>query len=142
MDTVTIAVQDKTAPEILALSTHPDRLWPPNNRMVPVRVQVSVKDTCDPQPVCRVTSVSSNQMENSRGGSKGKDWEIVDDLTVKFRAERSGKEGDRIYTLTVECVDQNGNGSAGTTTVTVPHDQGKNQGWLKKASLFKRTKLR
>ena len=110
--------------------------------MVPVRVQISVKDTCDPQPVCRVTSVSSNQPETGRGVSKGKDWEMVDDLTVKLRAERSEKEGDRIYTLTLECVDQNGNGSAGTTIVTVPHDRGRNQGWLRKASLFKTMKLR
>jgi len=141
-DSLTITVKDKTAPEILALSTHPDRLWPPNNRMVPVRVQISVEDTCDPQPVCRVTAVSSNQPETGRGGSKGKDWEMVDDLTVKLRAERSEKERDRIYTMTLECTDQSGNSSAGTTTVTVPHDRGKNQGWFRKASLLKEMKLR
>ena len=109
--------------------------------MVPVRVQVSVEDTCDPQPMCRVTSVSSNQPESGRGtGPKVKDWEIVDDLTVKLRAERSGKEGDRIYTLTIECEDQSGNSSIRTTNVTVPHDRGKNQNWLRKVFLFKKIK--
>jgi hypothetical protein len=138
-DSVTITVQDETAPEILTLAAHPDRLWPPNHRMVPVHIQVSAEDTCDPRPGCRITSVSSNQPETGRGaGPKVKDWEIVDDLTVKLRAERSGKEGDRIYTLTVECVDQSGNNSAGTTTVTVPHDRGKNQNWLR----LKKMKLR
>jgi probable HAF family extracellular repeat protein len=138
-DSVTITVQDETAPEILTLTAHPDRLWPPNHRMVPVHIQVSVEDACDTQPVCRVSSVSSNQPETRLGAKpKVKDWEIVDDLTVKLRAERSGKEGDRIYTLTVECVDQSGNNSAGTTTVTVPHDRGKNQNWLR----LKKMKLR
>ncbi len=67
---------------------------------------------------------------------------MVDDLTVKLRPELSGKEGDRTYTMNIECVDQNGNGSARTTIVTVPHDRGRNQGWLRKASLFKTIKRR
>jgi len=29
--------------------------------------------------------------------------------------------GDRVYTLTVHCSDPNGNGSTGTTIVTVAH---------------------
>ncbi len=141
-DSVTITVHDGTAPEILTLAAHPNRLWPPNHRMVPVHIQVSTEDACDPRPVCRITSVSSNQPETGRGaGPKVKDWEIVDDLTVKLRAERSGKEEDRIYTLTIECKDQNGNRSAGTATVTVPHDQKKFHEGLGNPSLLKKLRL-
>jgi probable HAF family extracellular repeat protein len=142
-DSVTITVQDETAPKILALAAHPNRLWPPNHWMVPVHIQVSAEDACDTQPVCRITSVSSNQPEGGRGaGARENDWGIVDDLTVKLRAERSGREADRIYTLTVECADQNGNRSSGTTTVTVPHDQKKFHDWFDKAADLKKMRLR
>jgi hypothetical protein len=42
-----------------------------------------------------------------------------------LRAERSGSQEDRIYTIHVESKDSSGNITAGTVVVTVPHDQGK-----------------
>ncbi|NDK17017.1 MAG: hypothetical protein GW911_33745, partial [Armatimonadetes bacterium] len=44
--------------------------------------------------------------------------------TVKLRAERSGKTGERLYTIWIAATDASGNSSVGSCTVVVPHDQG------------------
>jgi hypothetical protein len=58
-------------------------------------------------------------------GNTAPDWVITGDLTVKHRAERSGKGSGRIYMITVKCADSSENSSTDTVTVTVPHDKGK-----------------
>ena len=124
--TQTVIVKDITPPEIESISASPNVLWPPNHKMTLVVIDVSVADNCDEVPTCRITSVSSNESENSLGdGNTTSDWQIVGNRTVKLRAERSGTGSDRVYTVTVECVDAAGNSSMSSVIVTVPHDQGK-----------------
>jgi len=119
-DCASIEVIDTTPPDI-TLSVSPDTLWPPNHKMVPVAVEVS-----DPEAVCYITSVSSNEAEDGRGdGHTAPDWEITGNLTVNLRAERSGAGSGRIYTIAVECTDAAGNAATATIDVTVPHDRGK-----------------
>jgi M6 family metalloprotease-like protein len=122
-----ITVQDTTAPVIDNLAASPDTLWPPNHKMVSVTVAVDASDNCDAQPMCQITSVSSNETANGSGdGNTASDWEITGDLTVKLRAERSGTGDGRFYTITVTCADACGNSSEeATAVVTVPHDKGK-----------------
>lgn len=94
--------------------------------MVPVSLSVSASDNCDPNPKCKITSVSSNESENGLGdGDLAPDWVITGDLTVNLRSERSGKGSGRIYTNTVTCTDASGNSAAENVNMTVPHDQGK-----------------
>jgi parallel beta-helix repeat protein len=125
-DNVTITVKDGTPPKITKLAASPNVLWPPDHKMVPVSVNVSVSDNCDSKPVCKITSISSNEPENGLGdGDTAPDWKITGNLTLNLRAERSGKGKGRVYTINVMCKDVYGNGSAGTATVTVPHDKGK-----------------
>ena len=94
--------------------------------MVAVKVAVSGSDVCDTTPSCHITSVSSNEPENGLGdGDKSPDWQITGDLTLKLRAERSGKGNGRIYTATISCSDASGNSLEGEVTITVPHDKGK-----------------
>lgn len=114
------------ANDYFSLTANPSVLWPPNHKMVPVTVSVSASDDCDAVPIRKITSVSSNEPENGLGdGDKAPDWKITGDLTVNLRAERSGKGSGRVYTITVTCTDDAENTSTGTTSVTVPHDQGK-----------------
>jgi M6 family metalloprotease-like protein len=121
-----IAVVDTTAPVIDSASASPKVLWPPNHKMKRVTVAVQASDNCDPEPICRITSVYSNEPVNGLGdGNTTPDWKITGDLTVKLRAERSGNGKGREYTLTVECTDACGNSSTRTTKVAVPHDKGK-----------------
>ena len=122
----TVTVQDTTPPVINNLSTEPDTLWPPNHKMKPVIVTADVSDYCDADPVCKITSVSSNEPVNGTGdGDTAPDWVITGNLTVDLRAERSGLGDGRVYTITVECTDETGNTSTSDLTVTVPHDKGK-----------------
>lgn len=120
----TVTVEDQEPPEISSVTANPNKLWPPNHKMVPVVLAVDATDNCD--SVCQIALVESNEPVNGLGdGNTAPDWIITGDLTVKLRAERSGTGSGRIYTITVECTDQSGNSSTDTTTVTVPHDKGK-----------------
>jgi len=53
------------------------------------------------------------------------DWTVVGPHSVQLRSSRDGPGNGRIYTVTVACHDTRGNASSNTTTVLVPHDQGK-----------------
>ena len=125
-DNGTIEVVDTTPPEITSLSVSPDTLWAPNHKLVDVVVSVSATDACDPNPVCTLSSITSNQDLNGTGdGNTDEDYRITGDLTAQVRAERAGGHGERVYTLTVECVDASGNSATASVTVTVPANQGK-----------------
>jgi len=115
--TLQVTVQDTVAPD-MSLAASPAVLWPPNGKMVPVRIKAEAKDTCDPTPVCRITAVSSSEGRMGRS-----DWQLESDLSLKLRARRKGKGSGRTYTIVVECVDGSGNRSMGTTGVLVPHDR-------------------
>ena len=124
-DTVDITVQDTTPPEINDVVATPDSLWAPNHKMEPVTVTVDATDLCDPNFTCEIVSVTSNEPENGDGdGNTSPDWSITGPFTLELRAERAGPGTGRIYTITVECTDDNGNTSSATVEVTVPHSQG------------------
>jgi hypothetical protein len=104
----------------------PASLWPPNHKLTPVTFTVDVTDICDAAPACQVIDVASNEPVNGKGdGNTTPDWQIVDDLLVELRAERSGPGSGRIYTLTVRCTDDSGNSALTTVEVPVAHDQRK-----------------
>lgn len=122
----TIQVVDTTPPVIENASVSPSSLWPPNHKMVDVRVSARVKDACGPAK-WKITSITSNEPQNGLGdGDTANDWQITGDHTAKLRAERSGKGSGRIYTLSIVAEDASGNQSAPTTvTVKVPKSKGK-----------------
>ncbi len=121
-----VTVIDFTPPVISAISARPNVLWPPNHKMASVSVAVSASDNCDTAPVCRITSVSSDEPENGRGdGDTAPDWQITGNLTLNLRAERSGTGNGRIYTIAVTCTDTSGNPSIRNVAVNVPKDQRK-----------------
>ena len=119
----TITVVDTTPPTINSVTVSQPVLWPANHQMVSESVPVNATDSVSATVVSRIVSVTSNQAVNASGdGNTGTDWVITGPLTVDLRAERSGKGGDRVYTITVESRDSAGNVSNGTVTVTVPHN--------------------
>ncbi|MDD5140928.1 MAG: CHRD domain-containing protein [Verrucomicrobiales bacterium] len=148
----TIIVQDTIAPVIINKTVSPAKLWPPNHKMVPIRISVVTQDACcvDKWTIVSVTSnetvIKSNGKNNGNSKAKGKnghgnsnnngngngsgntspDWIITGDHGLSLRAERAGTGSGRVYTITVQAQDCAGNLSApATLTVTVPHDQGK-----------------
>lgn len=122
----TVIVVDTIPPVITAVSANPHVLWPPNHKMIAVRVRANVTDDCGPAR-WRIISVSSNEPVNGQGdGNTSPDWEITGDHTVNLRAERSGRNrAGRVYTITVRAADAAGNLSESRIVrVLVPHDQG------------------
>jgi hypothetical protein len=123
-----VQVIDTVAPEVGEVVARPNVLWPPNHKMVPVRLRVRTQDDCGPV-TSRIIGVRSNEPINGTGdGDTGADWRIADDLTVLLRAERSGPGSGRIYTIHVESTDVGGNTTLSRVQVVVPHDQGKGKG--------------
>ena len=119
--TATLTIRDVTPPVISSVSATPDVLDVPNHKMVPVTIQVSATDDVDPNPSVHIVSVTSNEPTNGNGdGNTATDWQIIGDLTLQLRAERSGTGDGRVYTITVEARDAAGNARTATTTVTVP----------------------
>lgn len=117
---------DSIPPMINSLSVSPDTLWPPNHKMVGVTINISASDNSGLDPVCRISSVSSNEPQNGLGdGNTVPDWKVTGDDTVNLRAERSGKGGGRFYTIAVTCTDACGNSSTGNAVVNIAHDSSK-----------------
>jgi probable HAF family extracellular repeat protein len=101
---------DTTAPVIASATASPANLWPPDGRLVPVTVSVSVSDDVDAAPACVLTGVAG-----APAGSG--DATLTGGLGATLRAV-----GGRLYSLTVTCSDAAGNSSAAAATVVVPAD--------------------
>ncbi|HYC94021.1 MAG TPA: HYR domain-containing protein [Thermoanaerobaculia bacterium] len=117
--TVTVQQQppaDTEAPAIVSITATPDVLQPPNGKLVGVTLEVQVIDNVDPSPFVNIFSVTANEpLEDD-------DWNVTAPLTVQLRAERDPQGEGRVYTVHVEALDDAGNRSTSTVTVTVPHD--------------------
>jgi|SRR6185503_10165235 hypothetical protein len=123
--TTTVTVVDRTAPSIIGVNPSQTQIWPPNQRMEPITVDVAVTDNCSSSISSEIISVTSNEPSDTP------DWEITGPLSVSLRAERSESGLGRVYTITVRCTDEAGNSSTRVGTVLVPKNQKrKNQGEL------------
>ncbi|NIR67802.1 MAG: hypothetical protein GWO10_29475 [candidate division Zixibacteria bacterium] len=115
---VVITVVDTTPPEF-TFSVSPTMLWPPNKKMVKITPSWTVSDNCDATPDVSLVSVSMNESETRGNAHTGDDIQIDQDGTIYVRAKRNRK-GDRIYTITYQAVDNSGNATVRSATVTVP----------------------
>jgi hypothetical protein len=120
-------VPDTTAPVITLDPNRPTKMWPPNhdyqNFTVSQFVQ-SASDNCDPNVDASdvyITNITSDEAEDGAG-----DGNTLNDITVaadcksfQLRAERSVVGDGRVYTITFKVVDNQGNFTTVTATVTV-----------------------
>jgi hypothetical protein len=83
--------------------------------MVPVTVAVRASDDSG-ATVSRIIAVRSNEPVSRRTP----DWQMTGPLSVNLRAARSARGVGRIYTITVECEDMDGNRTTGEVNVLVP----------------------
>jgi uncharacterized repeat protein (TIGR01451 family) len=138
--TQVVTVVDGTAPVISAVRVDKPVLWPPDGKLTDVVVNYTAIDNCG--PVTTSLTVTSNEPAGRDGedgsGNSGKgggnrsgkgsgpnpvaDFEVVDAHHVHLRAERNDDGPARIYTITINAVDQQGNASAATVLVRVPVD--------------------
>jgi predicted extracellular nuclease len=120
----TVKVVDTTPPALSAVTPSPAMLWPPNHKMVGVKLAYSATDASG-STACSV-GVLSNEPDNGTGdGDTAVDWMVSSATLVQLRAERMGSGSGRIYTVTVTCRDASNNVAVGRTTVTVPKSKGK-----------------
>lgn len=124
IDDVRVRVEDGERPAI-HMTVSPTRIWPPNHRMVRVVSGAYATDACG-SSVLAIT-VTSNEPDNGPGdGNTAPDWEVVANgngtYDVWVRAERSGNQMGRIYTITARAVDGSGNVSTQTASVEVPRN--------------------
>lgn len=127
-DEVVVDIVDTTAP-VLSHTVETTSLWPVNQRMVLAVSGISASDICDPDPSLSI-DISSNEVVNGRGdGNTDSDWNIVDNgdgtYDVYLRAERSGRGGGRIYTVTATTEDASGNHDNQIIIISVGHDRGR-----------------
>jgi len=108
---------DTTRPLLTGLRTSQNRIWPPDQKMVTVRLSYNASDNCG--IVTTTVAVTSNEPV------VGTAWIVVNDHEVELRAEHSSGGNGRVYTITVTATDAAGNTTSDSTTVTVPRNNGK-----------------
>jgi Beta-1,4-xylanase len=126
--TATVSNIDKTAP-VLKLAADPGVLFPPNHKLVPVRLTWEAADEGSGIASVKLVSVTSNEPDHGRGGGdkpediQGADIGTADEI-ILLRAERSGQGNGRIYTIVYEAADLAGNVARAEVEVKVPHSAG------------------
>jgi hypothetical protein len=125
-DSVEVAFDD-VVPPVIEASALVACLWPPNHRLVDIGLAASASDDCAAPgdlalSITSVTSDEATATEPGAGGPVNGPDAIVDGLTVRLRAERSGLSDGRVYRITVKAVDPCGNEGQAVVEVRVPHD--------------------
>jgi len=107
---------DRTSP-VVNISANPECLWPPNKKMVDVKIDGSATDDISGIGSVTITVTDEYGVYNMAVPGFGS--------TIQLEAWREGTDSDgRIYTITVVVTDGAGNEATGTVNVTVPHDKG------------------
>jgi hypothetical protein len=123
----TVTVED-TTPPVITVDLNRYVLWPPNHKMVDIEAAVEVTDVCDPNPTFVLFSITSNEPDDGLGdGSTNGDIQGADfgtaDVEFQLRAERSGGDDGRVYTITYVASDLSDNETPNVVEVTVPHNR-------------------
>jgi VCBS repeat-containing protein len=103
-------------------------LWPPNHKMVGIKILGLTDVEGDPLTV-KITRIFQDEPVNSYGdGNTGPDATGIGTDTAWVRAERSGgykgRGNGRVYHISFTVTDSSGLSCSGEVTVGVPHDMG------------------
>jgi len=70
-----------------------------------------------------LVSIIANEGDNTiADGHTSNDIQIGEDASIYLRSERSGTSADRVYTINYQAVDDYGNTTIRSATVSIPHD--------------------
>ncbi|WP_309120308.1 DUF2341 domain-containing protein [Paenibacillus sp.] len=117
---------DKTAP-LLTISLDVTTIKPPNHEMIPVKAFLDLIDDVSGISSVALTSITSNEADDGSGdGSQSDDIQDTEygtlDTSFRLRAERSGRNEGRVYTITYTAADHANNKTTAVATVRIPHD--------------------
>jgi probable HAF family extracellular repeat protein len=99
----------------------PNRLWPPNHKLVPVRI-AGVTDPEGSPVTITITGVTQDEPVNGRGDGDTSPDALLQGVSVLLRAERSGSGNGREYRVEFTAEDGDGGVCAGAVSVVVPHN--------------------
>jgi hypothetical protein len=128
-------VDDGLGPVTVTVGLEPDRLSPPNHRIVDIHATITLSggcpSACPTPPAVLLTSVTSNEPDDANGAGDGQTVNDIQDATMgstdldfKLRAERDGAGDGRTYQVTYTVTDCVGDTAVGHGAVLVPHDEG------------------
>lgn len=127
---IIVTIIDNTKPTLAPVINN-GILWPPNHNMVDINITANAEDDSG-LPVTLSAIVSSNELQEGLGdGDMAPDWTepVIDNdtgtISLQLRAERSGSENGRVYTVAVTATDSSNNSSTANVEVIVPHDKKK-----------------
>jgi hypothetical protein len=120
----------------------PTTLWPPDHKMKTITISYTDTSSDNDTTTITVGMIRDNQTTGGVEDPGAGNPNVVDftgdgnsametdpgtaTTSVQVAAERSGRDGTRIYTIPVTCMDSGSMASQTVNlTVTVPHDQGK-----------------
>ncbi|MEQ8765917.1 MAG: LamG-like jellyroll fold domain-containing protein [Planctomycetota bacterium] len=120
MDTVEVTVRDANAPPDCSRARASRRvLWPPNHKMVPVRI-LGVKDPDDRRIAIEITGVTQDEPVTGVGkGDTGPDA-VIRGRTVLLRREVDRHGNGRVYRIHFTATDRSGASCSGSVEVCVP----------------------
>ena len=120
-DSVRITVLNH-APDCTAAAPSPARLWPPNNKFVPVAIGGATDAEGDALALI-ITAI--RQDEPVGKGNSAPDGKGVGAAAAELRAEKLGSGNGRFYHVSFTVSDGHGGACTGVVRVAVPHDQAK-----------------
>ena len=111
-------------PPVMTCTATPSVLWPPNNKMVPVNLNVTAVSALfgqTPFSLKSVTTSEGNAATDIHGFVVGQPSTAGSLLASRLGNEKAG----RVYTFVYQSTDQLGLTGTCTAKVLVPHDQGR-----------------
>jgi hypothetical protein len=94
------------------------KLWPPNQRLVPVEIAGVTDSDGDPVTIT-VTGVTQDEPLKTEADA------VIANGSALVLAERSGKGNGRVYAVSFTASDDQGGSCDGSVVVCVPHDRGR-----------------
>jgi hypothetical protein len=140
LELLSVSSQEDTEPIVLSAQPSVDELWPPNHRMVPVRIAIT--DPAGRFVAYRITGITQDEPVASTNDNWDRlpfDAVGVGDAVAYLRATRSGDGNGRVYAVHYETIDALAGGQQGTVNVCVPHDRGRGRDCIDDGQAFDAT---
>lgn len=117
----------------------PARIWPPNHKLVAVKIGGVTDPDGDPVTVT-VTGILQDERTDELGsGDTCPDASGVGTARASVRAERSGRQDGRVYHVFFQAADGRGGRCDGEVTMCVPHDNSPGAACVDQGALFDST---